>query len=188
MNPQYEHYCNDVENFPLEKFFQRGKGQGQKVLLIGESPAANGWRKSGKACYSPDGKLLATGKRLNELLGLFNLSVEVCGFTELAKCYVGNNKKLLKECSRKCWPILLKQLTKNPCNLLIILGVHTTHLFTQLSKHDLVVGEMTEIKFAKRSYVVLPIYHPSPINPYSRAKNREIFTRLHKEIEEILSA
>ena len=146
MESLHEHYCKNTDNFPIEKFFQKGVGRGQKILLVGESPAENGWRKSGKACYTPDGKLLPTGQRLNELLELFNLSVDRCGFTELSKCYIGKDRKLLKSCSEKCWPIFLKQLKTHSCKLLVILGVHTTNLFNSLSGYNLQVGKLTNFR------------------------------------------
>jgi len=186
MKSLHEHYCKKPDNFPLEKFFQKGIGRGQKILLVGESPAGNGWRKSGKACYTPEGKLLPTGHRLNELLKPFNLIVDKCGFTELSKCYIGKDRKLLKECSRKCWPIFLKQLNTHNCRLLIILGIHTTNLFNWLSGYPLQVGKLTKITLQERNYTALPIYHPSPINPYSRQKNKRIFEILQKDIEKLL--
>jgi len=183
-----QHFCDDPQNFPLDKFFQKGVGVGQKVLFIGESPAPNGWRKSGKACYTPDGKLLPTGKRLNELFNTFKLTVDKCGFTELAKCYVGKNKKLLKDCSRKCWPILLKQMENNKSRLLIILGVHTTNIFSKLVKKELPIGKLTKIRVNGKTYTVLPIFHPSPINPYGHEKNKKIFAKLQNDINKNISS
>src|SRR3990170_4127964 len=94
-----EHHCQNHSSFPLDKFHQIGFGKGKQILIVGESPAENGWRKSGKAFYNPEGKILPTGKRLNQLLVKFGLSVEQCGFTELAKCFVGKNRKILDKCS-----------------------------------------------------------------------------------------
>jgi uracil-DNA glycosylase len=37
------------------------------ILLLGEAPANNGWRKSGKAWHDVNGKLIPSGKNLNEL-------------------------------------------------------------------------------------------------------------------------
>ena len=186
MNSLHEHYCQNPDSFPIKKFFQNGIGQGQKILFVGESPAGNGWRMSGQACYTPDGKLLPTGQRLNELLETFNLSVSTCGFTELSKCYIGKNRELLKSCSQKCWPIFLRQLKTHNCQLLVILGVHTTSLFNSLSGYNLQVGKLTKITLQEKSYAVLPIYHPSPINPFSRQKNKEIFELYQKNIQQLL--
>ena len=75
------HVCEKINTFPLEKFHQLGVGKGRGILIVGESPAPNGWAISGKACYRSDGKILPTGKRLNELLGTLGTSVEESGFT-----------------------------------------------------------------------------------------------------------
>jgi len=159
---------------------------GKRVLLIGESPAANGWRKSGKACYTPEGKLLPTGKRLNELLSDLDLSVEICGFTELSKCFVGKNRKQLLSCSRKCWPIFLKQLGLCEYKLLIILGVETLKIFNLLSHSNLQTGVLDKIELEGKDYFTLPIFHPSPINPSGRAKNKEIFQRYYISLNKII--
>ena len=80
-----EHNCDS--DLKVSDFFQLGSGRGSRVLILGESLAENGWRKSGKAFYTPDGRLLPTGKRLNMLLEKLGLSLEQCCFTELAKCF-----------------------------------------------------------------------------------------------------
>jgi hypothetical protein len=175
------HVCDSIESFPVDKFHQLGKGRGRKLLIIGESPAPNGWILSGMACYRSDGKILPTGKRLNELLKPFNLSVETSGFTELVKCFVAKRTEL-KSCARKCLPILLEQLKRGDYKLLIILGVQTTKIFSDILGQELVMGTIQDIELGGTSYSVLPIYHPSPINPVGQTKNRAIMKRNAKEI------
>lgn len=175
--PLSEHHCQNIDTYDLDKFFQRGIEKGSHVLIVGESPAPNGWRISGKACYTTAGKLLPTGQRLNELLKPFNLSVEVCGFTELAKCFVGKDRKLLYNCAKTCWPIFIKQLRKNDIKIIIFLGVKTLEIFNKLNQSNLIVGKLATTEIAGRDYSILPIYHPSPINPTGRAKNLTIFTQ-----------
>ncbi len=102
-------------------------------MIIGESPAPNGWRKSEKAFYTTEGKLLPTGRNLNKLLVKYGLSVENCGFTELVKCFVGKDRKLLSSCGEKCWSILMKQMESVDSEFLIILGLKTLELFNKLS-------------------------------------------------------
>ena len=182
-----QHCCDDIDNFPLDKFFQKGKNRGERLLIVGESPAENGWRKTGKACYSPEGRLLATGARLNELLEEFGLSVENCGFTELSKCFLGKNRKKLDECCRKCWPILLKQLLGTEYRLIITLGVVTAKIFGELAGKDLEIGKSAIIELADKTRTVLPIYHPSPINPWGRERNRKIFAKYRVEIGECIN-
>lgn len=171
------HVCKSINSFPLEKFHQIGIGKGKSILIVGESPAPNGWIISGKACYRPDGKILPTGKRLNEYLGPLGTSVEACGFTELSKCFVSNRNEL-DACSEKCWPIFLKQIKTQKYKLLIIMGVKTTSIFSKLIGRDLVVGEIVDVKLENKKYKVLPIFHPSPVNPTGHKKNLALFDAL----------
>jgi len=180
------HVCNNINDFPLDKFHQLGIGKGENLLIVGESPAPNGWIVSGKACYRPDGKILPTGKRLNELLEPFDLSVEISGFTELSKCFVSKRTEL-EDCSKKCWPIFLKQLSSKDYKILVILGVHTTHIFSKLINRDLVMGEIIDINLEGKNYKIFPIFHPSPINPTGHSKNVELFKREYSKLKKVLN-
>jgi uracil-DNA glycosylase family 4 len=179
------HVCESIATFPSNKFHQRGSGKGRHVLIVGESPAPNGWIVSGKACYRPDGTILPTGKRLNELLEPFGVSVETSGFTELSKCFVSKRTEL-ETCSTKCWPIFLKQIKPEDYTLLIILGVHTTHILSKILTRTLVVGEMVDLELGGKIYKILPIFHPSPINPTGHSKNKNIFKNLSRDIKEVI--
>jgi uracil-DNA glycosylase family 4 len=181
-----EHYCGNISAFPINKFHQLGSDEGRSILIVGESPAENGWRKSGKAFYTPEGKILPTGKRLNLLLSEFNLSVEKCGFTELSKCFIGKNRKSLNKCCQLCWPIFIKQLESVNCKLIFILGVKTLEIFNRLCNTTVNTGDLTKIYINGKSYFILPIYHPSPINPYSQKINEKIFSLLKKKLKEII--
>jgi uracil-DNA glycosylase family 4 len=184
---EHEHYCNDTENYPLNKFLQIGTGKGRKVLIVGESPAPNGWRKSGKAFYTPDGRLLPTGKNLNNILNKYDLGVENCGFTELVKCFVGKNRNLLNSCGEKSWDIFVKQLNTYQFTFLIILGVKTLELFNKYSKLSLKIGKIQNAEIADHIYAFLPLYHPSPISPIGHKNNLEIFKTNDQNISQILS-
>lgn len=179
------HVCKDVKDFPIEKFHQIGKGKGKHILFIGESPAPNGWRVSGLACYRSDGKILPTGKRLNELLLPFDLTIKESGFTELVKCFVSKRSEL-ESCGEKCFPILLAQLRKKRYKLIVLLGVQTTKIFSKLIKQDLKLGEIQLITLNKVQYSVLPLYHPSPVNPTGHRKNLVIFDELKEKIRNLL--
>jgi len=176
------HFCNEPNKFPLDKFHQIGSGKGKHILIVGESPAAKGWRVSGKAFYDINHKMLPTGKRLNALLSLINLSIEKCGFTELAKCFINGNRKVLEKCSKGCWPIFTKQLKKVDYKLILLLGVRTLEIFNKIIKTELKIGVISKIKINDKNYSILPIYHPSPINPHGQKKNQEIFGLLKKEL------
>ncbi len=181
-----EHYCQDINNLPIDKFLQIGIGKGRNLLIVGESPAPNGWRKSGKACYTSKGKLLPTGKRLNELLEPYHLSVDVCGFTELVKCHVGKDRKMLTSCSKKCWPIFLQQIKLTNSKLILLLGVKTLEIFNNISKNNLKIGKVAKTTLDNKSVLILPIYHPSPINPHGRIKNQIIFKSNKKVLQKII--
>lgn len=181
-----EHFCLDVDSFPLDKCFQNGIGRGRSILIVGESPAENGWRKSGRAFYSPEGKLLATGKRLNELLLEFDLDVTRCGFTELSKCFIGKNRKILGSCCRKCWPIFERQINNNDYCLVITLGVIPAQIIGEILKETIEMGEIREFIIGGKQRKLLPIYHPSPASPYGRAKNMDIFKKYRSEIRLLL--
>lgn len=179
------HVCKRISAFPLEKFHQLGTGKGKRILIVGESPAPNGWIISGKACYRADGKILPTGKRLNELLSPLGTSVEESGFTELSKCFVSSRNEL-NVCSKKCWPIFLNQIKSQDYKLLIILGVNTSNIFSKLICRELVIGEISDIELESRKYKVFPIFHPSPINPTGQAKNLLLFKNHYSILAEIL--
>ena len=71
------HYCDTISDFPSDKFLQLGSGAGTKILILGESPAPNSWRLSGRAFYTVEGKLLPTGRNMNELLTNYGLAWKV---------------------------------------------------------------------------------------------------------------
>lgn len=180
------HICNDVSKFPLDKFFQRGTGAGKKVLIVGESPALNGWIKSGRAFYTVEGKLVPSGRNLNNLLLPLALTVESCGFTEIVKCFLGKDRKTIVECGIKCWPIFVKQLESGNYKLILTLGKETNRVFNEVLKNIFEMGKLSEIKINEKQYLILPIYHPSPISPFNHRRNTEIIRQLSDQIQNIL--
>lgn len=186
MNP--DHICDNVDDFPLKKFLQIGEGKGKDVLILGEAPAPNGWRLSGRAFYTVEGNLLPTGKNLNKLLAPLDLTVEKSSFTELIKCFVGKDRKLLTQCGSKCWPIFLRQIRNYEFKLIIILGVKTLEIFNTLAESNLVIGTLDDIELGAKIYKVLPIYHPSPIAPFNHKNNILIFSKVYKDIKTILDS
>jgi uracil-DNA glycosylase len=48
-----------VEHFPNNKTISMGKDN--LIVIVGEAPANNGWRKSGRAWYNIKNKLLSSG-------------------------------------------------------------------------------------------------------------------------------
>ena len=98
---------NMVEKFPNSKTVSFGKQK--DVVILGEAPANNGWRKSGIAWYDINHKLLPSGVVLQKLLNLINLTIEDTYFIEAIKCYP-IDKKYLNKCSINCKKFLFMQL------------------------------------------------------------------------------
>lgn len=162
-----QHICNNISKFSLDKFFQRGANRGKKVLIVGESPALNGWIKSGKAFYTIDGKLVPSGRNLNKLLLQLGLSVDICGFTEIVKCFLGKNRKTIVECGKKCWPIFLKQLESE--------GKETGRVFNEILDNNFEIGKLSKVKISQRDYT-----------PFNHKRNTEILMLLNNELNILL--
>ncbi|HPO05666.1 MAG TPA: uracil-DNA glycosylase family protein [Candidatus Gracilibacteria bacterium] len=180
------HHCHHIDEQALDFFFQVGKGRGQKVLILGESLARNGWVESGRAFYTTAGKIVPTGKRLNEELLPFNLSLEDCAFTEIAKCYIGQNRKILKTCAERSLSFLFRQIQEHQIKLVLSLGVTTKEVLSIGLKQDLTIGEMNQISDTNFAFQILPLYHPSPANPFGHQKNLAICANNFSKLQKIL--
>jgi uracil-DNA glycosylase family 4 len=156
-------------------FMQNGKSN---FIIIGESPAKDGWIVSGKAFYNTEGKLQASGKVLAKLLDQINLTIPDIYFTECCKCIIEDRKEL-NTCSKNCLPILLKQLTKIPCNIILTMGLHPTQVLLgkKVQKFADVVGQEFKISIEDKEFTLIPIYHPSPLNPKGYKGNIPIFEK-----------
>lgn len=169
--------CQDlVEKFQNVETVYLGKNN--DILLIGEAPANNGWRKSKMLWRNIDGKILPSGVILQKLFDIINRDLFDTTFLEAVKCYPIDRKNL-KTCSNNCKNIMLKQLKVLKPKLIITLGEFPTRnlLNFKFAKFSDVVGNIYEID----EYKILPIYHPSPISPKSYKGNEPIFYKL-KEI------
>ena len=115
---------------------------------------------------------------LQELLDEINLILEDIYFLEAIKCFP-KDRKFLKECSNNCRKYLLEQLQIiNPQVVLTLGDVATrTLLETKYAKFGDVVGQC----YNYNEFVVIPIYHPSPISPLSYKGNAKIFENVIKE-------
>ena len=60
-----------VEKFPNSKTVSIGKNN--NIVILGEAPANNGWRKSGIAWYDVNHKLLPSGVIMQKLLDILKL-------------------------------------------------------------------------------------------------------------------
>ncbi|MBE7082437.1 MAG: hypothetical protein E7378_01995 [Clostridiales bacterium] len=148
-------------------------------VIIGESPAKDGWIESKKAFYNTSGKLQATGKVLEKLLNNIGLSIDNIYFTECCKCIIEDRNKLEK-CSLNCMPILTEQLNNIPCDTILTMGLHPTQaiLQTKIKKFADYVGKEFDVILGNRKYTLIPIYHPSPLNPKGYKDNVPIFNKI----------
>lgn len=150
-----------------------------KFIIIGESPAKDGWIESKRAFYNTSGKLQGTGRVLEKLLNNIGLSIQDIYFTECCKCII-EDRKNLERCSNNCMPILIEQLNDLPCEIIITMGVHPTQaiLQTKIKKFADYVGKEFDVRLGNKDYKLIPIYHPSPLNPKGYKENVPIFDKL----------
>lgn len=165
---------NLVEKFPASSTVHLGKDN--SIVLIGEAPANNGWRKSNKVWCNINGKVLPSGIILQKLFNIINRDIFETTFIESVKCYPLERKNL-KVCSINCRSLMLEQLSILRPKLIITLGEFPTRnlLNFKFSKFSDVVGNIYEVN----GYKILPIYHPSPISPKSYKDNVPIFEKLN---------
>ena len=157
---------------PTCNSFKQGSSN---ILIIGESPAKDGWLKSGKAFYDINNNLQATGKILSKLLNLINLTIEDISFTECCKCHISDRTKL-EHCSQNCKNYLIEQIKNSKQTIILTMGVFPTQILLnqKIKKFKNVVGN----KFDILGKTIIPIYHCSPINPLCYKGNEEIFLNL----------
>lgn len=164
----------------IENSMQCGK---TNFIIIGESPAKDGWIDSKKAFYNVSGKLQGTGRVLEKLLNTINLSIGDIYFTECCKCII-EERKNLEKCSNNCMPILIEQLNNIPCETILTMGLHPTQaiLNTKIKKFADYVGREFDLVLGNKKYRLIPIYHPSPLNPKGYKDNLPIFEKLSNRI------
>ena len=160
----------------IENSIQLGK---TKFIIIGESPAKDGWIDSKKAFYNTCGKLQGTGRILEKLLNNIGLTIEDIYFTECCKCII-EDRKNLEKCSINCMPILIEQLNTLPCKYILTMGLHPTQalLNTKIKKFADYVGKEFTTTLGSKEYKLIPIYHPSPLNPKGYKENIPIFEKI----------
>lgn len=163
-----------IEKFPNSKTVSFGKQK--DIVILGEAPANNGWRKSGIAWYDTNHKLLPSGVVLQKLLNLINLTIEDTFFLEAIKCYP-LDRKYLNKCGNNCKKFLFMQLEEINPKVILSLGDSATKtiLDFKYKKFSDVVGKV----FDANGFKVIPIYHPSPISPLSYKGNEGIFKNLN---------
>ncbi len=173
--------CGDLPKLTCNSI-KIGKG---RILILGESPAKDGWIVSGKAFYNSKGKLQATGKVLQELLKICNLTIDDINFTECCKCII-NDRKVLRNCMNNCKNILFKQIDSFDCDIVLPMGQYPTEtiLGQRIDKLRDFVGKEIYVNFGKTQKLVIPIYHTSPANPLGYKGNVEIFKKINRLLKD----
>ena len=158
-------------------------------IVIGESPAKDGWIESKRAFYNTKCRLQASGKVLEKLLNNIGYSIKDIYFTECCKCIIEDRKQLAK-CCQNCMPFLLEQLKNIPCNIILTMGLHPTQalLNKKIKKFADYVGKEFDFVIDNKKYILLPIYHTSPLNPKGYKLNIPIFEKLKQIISNLDSA
>lgn len=158
-----------VEHFNQSTTISVGKTT--DIVIVGEAPANNGWRKSGVAWYDENHKLIPSGKILAKLLNNIGMSLEDTSFVEAVKCYP-LNRGCLHSCIKNCRPYLTRQLSLFQPKVVLPLGETATRaLGLNFKKFREVAGKVFEVD----GYTVIPIYHPSPASPVGYSNNVPIF-------------
>lgn len=152
-------------------------------IIIGESPAKDGWIVSKRAFYNKQGKLQASGRVLAKLLSILDYTIEDIYFTECCKCII-EDRKTLDKCSQNCKPILLKQLQNVNCDIIITMGKSPTQVLLdkKIGKFSKVVGQSFTVKIGDKEFKLIPVYHPSPLNPKGYTGNIPIFNTIKEMI------
>ena len=155
--------CEDmVEKFPNSKTVSVGRRD--DIVILGEAPANNGWRKSGVAWHDINGKLLPSGVVLEKLLSELGLHIEDTYFLEAIKCFP-KDRKYLKRCSDNCKQFLFKQLELIKPKVVLSLGESATRAI--LGDFFKRFGDVVGKEFDVNGFIVIPIYHPSPVSSMS---------------------
>lgn len=170
--------CKDmVEKFPNSKTVSIGKSN--DIVILGEAPANNGWRKSGRAWYDVNNKLLPSGVVMQKLLDILDIKLEDTYFLEAIKCYP-KDRKYLKKCSINCKCFLLKQLSLIKPKLVLSLGDAATKTIIDIKYKNF--SEVVGSEYKLNDITIIPIYHPSPISPKSYTGNIEIFNNIKEKV------
>ena len=102
----------------------------------------------------------------------------------MCKCII-TNRKQLDACSNNCRPFFIEQLQNIPCSIILTMGKHPTQALLQqkIKTFATIVGKQIPITLNEKKYTVIPIYHPSPLNPKGYKENVPIFQELKQLLE-----
>ena len=169
---------NKVEKFP--GIFTVYLGKDNDLVILGEAPANNGWRKSHMLWRNTEGKMLPSGIVLQKLFDILGRDILETTFVEAVKCYP-KERKYLNICLENCKEMLLNQLQVLNPKYIITLGEFPTKVLLgkNFKKLSDVVGNVYDVD----GFKVVPIFHPSPISPLSYKGNIPVFEKLKNELK-----
>lgn len=149
-----------------------------EILVVGEAPAKNGWRLTGKAWMNEKGNLVPTGKILQKLLNGIGLDIDEISYMEAIKCYPEKGK-IKKEHTNNCKDFCYKQIDILKPQIILSMGKYATeYLLGSKEKFSDMVGNIYSMIISNSSYTVIPIYHTSPASPLSYKGNMEVFNKI----------
>ena len=174
--------CKKCSNVHAPAFETVSLGKQCDILVIGEAPAKNGWRLTGKAWINEKGDLVPTGRTLQKLLNGIGLDIDDISYLEPLKCYPEKGK-VTKEQSVNCKHYCLEQIDLLRPRIILSMGKYATEfLLGTKKKFSDMVGNIYSMSTLDGSYTVIPIYHTSPASPLSYKGNLEVFEMIKELI------
>lgn len=149
-----------------------GKGNiNSDILFVGEAPG----RKEDESGFPFVG---ASGKNLDKLLAIVELSMEDIYIANILKCRPPENRDPNKEEIKLHTPWLLKQIKDMKPKIVCSLGNYATKFFMSEGEIDLmkkqpgiteVHGKVRDIEMNRVKFKLIPLFHPAAII-YNRTK------------------
>lgn len=175
--------CSNCKNAHSPAFWTVSFGRDCRVLIVGESPAKNGWRITGKAWINEKGQLVPTGKTLQKLLQQIDLDIADVSYLEAIKCYPEKGK-VTKEQKQNCKHFCFEQIGLLKPRVVLSMGKYATEcLLGDDNKFSDIVGKQFLMNTEYGSYILIPIYHTSPASPLSYKGNTAIFDSIKQVLD-----
>ena len=170
--------CKKCLNTHTPAFETVSLGKKCEILVVGEAPAKNGWRLTGKAWINAKGNLVPTGKTLQKLLNIIGLDIDDISYMEAIKCYPEKGM-VTKEHTSNCKDFCYKQIDILKPQIILSMGKYATEfLLGDEEKFSDMVGNTYSMTISNRTYTIIPIYHTSPASPLSYKGNLEVFEKI----------
>lgn len=155
-----------------------------EILVVGEAPAKNGWRLTGKAWINEKGNLVPSGKILQKLLNTIGLDIDEVSYMEAIKCYPEQGK-VTKEHTNNCKDFCYKQIDILKPQIILSMGKYATeYLLGTKERFSDMVGNTYLVTISNIIYTVIPIFHTSPASPLSYKGNLVAFDKIKNLIKQ----